>query len=473
MKLLLPAASATVLFVGQGEVAAAQCPAQTDSFTCQLTLVGGGPILPSIWTEFDPLGASAISTDNNTGQLAIPLDSSINDGTDMWSGSDNTAPRVYQAIADVDFSATLKIGTLVNTADLTSSSEFQDQGIFIRVDDDTFLRFSSFAKGGHGSYSLFVSYIDGDSNSNTLHEDPENFGLVGPPRCMRVTRQDDKFSFYATNDDECGDFIFIGEYSFSIVPTGVGIFASNPNLSGGLGPVFEARFDSFILEDILSSVTSFVTPKIWTSFDPRDASAIAIDESNGHLGISLDSNINGGTNMWTGSDNTAPRIYQTLANNEDFSVVLKFATLVDTTGLSSNEHQDHGIFVRIDDDSFLRFSSFAKGGGSGSYSLFVSYINGGSASNALYEPPTNFGLTGPPKCMRLVRFGNEYFFYATNDEDCNDFLFIGQYSYSVVPTGVGIFAANPNLAGGGGPVFDARFEYFEVSCMQLSNPVCG
>ena len=88
-----------------------------------------------VWSVIDPVGDSSVTMTGSQLSIAVPAGVSH----DVWTAG-NFAPRVMQAMNDVDFEVEVKLDSGVDT-------EFQIQGILVEQDSANFIRFDFFSDG--------------------------------------------------------------------------------------------------------------------------------------------------------------------------------------------------------------------------------------------------------------------------------------------------------------------------------------
>jgi hypothetical protein len=172
----------------------------------------------------------------------------------------------------------------------------------------------------------------------------------------------------------------------------------------------------------------------WTSYDPVGDASMSIISPAGGFECSVPAGV--GHDMWKGSKNRAPRIYQSISGYEDFEVEVHFnpATLPNTM---STEYQMHGLFIPgATDTDFMKFGSYSD---ENSNKWFVAYIYGNKALDIASGTFSN----GPPDRLKVACVSRACT-YSTSKQSTTVYT---EHVTTNVPTsmsvtGVGIYCGN-------------------------------
>jgi len=176
----------------------------------------------SLWTVVDPQGDSTISVDGYRLKIDVPA------GTphDVWL-SGNMAPRVMQAVEDVDFEIAVKFESSVN-------EQFQMQGILVEQDTSNFLRFDFHSDGTNTK--IFAAAFSNGSASVKVNE----VVAVGNPAFLRVTRNANEWiQWYSADGVTWTQAV---SFTHALAVEAAGVFAGN---SGNGAPRHIAFIDYF------------------------------------------------------------------------------------------------------------------------------------------------------------------------------------------------------------------------------------
>ena len=102
----------------------------------------------AVWSFVDPVGDGSAVVNGTQLELSVPGGVAH----DVWSGG-NMAPRLMQAVADVDFELVAKFESLV-------SLKYQMQGLIVEQDAENFLRFDVYWTG-RSPYLFAAKFVNG------------------------------------------------------------------------------------------------------------------------------------------------------------------------------------------------------------------------------------------------------------------------------------------------------------------------
>jgi regulation of enolase protein 1 (concanavalin A-like superfamily) len=294
--------------------------AQTDEFN--------GSALGSRWSLHAPAGGSASVT---AGALAIAVPAGSSH--EIWS-SGNRGVRVMQAIGDGDFRVDAKLDT-----PLTSANTMQ--GFVVEQDDRDLLRLDETFDGTNrhvfgGKLIDGVGVTGGDMSigpgAGSLH--------------LRITRIGDTWTGAWSVDGSAFTTAFSFTHKLSAIR--IGLWAGNTG--GTAAPALTSRVDWFRVRSLAGSATASVanddfnagfSSSRWTFVNPDGSGGLAVTGGEARLTAAS------GTRDLAVSNNSAPRLLQTVANGDlDLEVKL-------STGVTSA--QSEGVVVEQSASRFLRF----------------------------------------------------------------------------------------------------------------------
>jgi uncharacterized repeat protein (TIGR02543 family) len=152
---------------------------------------------------------------------------------DLWSGSNNKAPRFLQPVSDEDFGIEVKF-------DSQPAERFQFQGLVVQEDDQTLIRFDVYHTGS--SAFIFAAYLHPGGASIKV-----NTVLPSVPSHLRVTRTGDSWQYEYSNDGS--NWSTAGTFSQALNVTEVGFFAGNHEYNAANIPAFTGDVDYFFNTD--------------------------------------------------------------------------------------------------------------------------------------------------------------------------------------------------------------------------------
>lgn len=190
---------------------------------------GCGTLSP-MWTWVDPLGQADYEMTGSQVKIIVPP--AVN--YEIWKNGNDSA-RLVQEVANTDFEIFVKLESSVTKA-------FQNQGILIETDNDTFVR-ADINHDGTG-VRFFAGAVDNGTSRKGF-----NIALTPPassPIYLRVLRSGDTFRMYYRYDENEQWVNFKGNsFKFSMDVKRVGIFASTQPNAGLAAPGHTALFDYF------------------------------------------------------------------------------------------------------------------------------------------------------------------------------------------------------------------------------------
>ena len=177
---------------------------------------------------------------------------------------------------------------------------------------------------------------------------------------------------------------------------------------------------------------------IWTQVNPGNTTLFMTGEQ-------LSLAVPGGTSHDFGSPGGPPRFMQS-ADNEDFSVDIKFDSVVNTIG------QAQGILIEEDSDTYARFGfEFTVNGAI----LYARFVSDGAQVKAVN---TNLNVTSSPAFMRVTRTGDVWKWFHSADGSTWTAI-AGNHNITMTVVSAGFFAGNSGSAGTQ-PAHQAVVDYF-------------
>ena len=188
----------------------------------------------SVWTYVDPVGdCSYDMVGSNTANAWLNFNVPAGTEHQLWT-SGIQVPHVRQTCNNADFEVEAKFESPVTL-------QYQEQGILVRQDDDTFLRFEFFSRNT-GTYAYVASFGPG---SHTTHADL----MIGPtgiaPLYMRVNRQTDQWIMSYSLDSITWTQSAL--FNFAMTVTTIGPYAGNA--IGASSPAHTGSIDYFFNTD--------------------------------------------------------------------------------------------------------------------------------------------------------------------------------------------------------------------------------
>ncbi len=395
-----------------------------------------GALNAALWSVYDPLSDSDISTGSTQLSISVPAGVTHN----LWKDALD-APRIRQAMIDTDFHAEVKFDSGVD-------SQFQMQGLTVEQDDTNLLRLDIYSDGAK-TFVFAASITDGNPATRFNTE-----VTAGTPSYLRVKRAGDtwvvSYSFDGAVWVEAGTFVY------KLAATKMGIFAGNVGKGSTPAPAHTAVIDYFRVVDSGVTPTPPVNPPVdsdagssdhfdgalnnalWTSYQPVGDSSIATTGSQLTIGLPAGTS----HDLWTGRLN-APRITQPIANT-DFELEAKFDSTV------TSQYQMQGIVVEEDRNNLLRIEFHSDGAVT---NVFAASIVAGSARQQLLQT-----LPAAASYLRVTRSGDQWTVSYSSDGTSWDTA--GSFNHSLTTTAAGVFAAN---SGSPAPAHTAVIDYFKVA----------
>ena len=202
-----------------------------------------GTLDTSIWTFYDPVGDSTLSTTGTQAAISVPAGSSHN----LWE-SGLFAPRIRQSASDTDFEVEVKF-------DSALSGKNQLQGITVEQDPTNLLRFDFYSSASETKI-FSASFVDGipTRRINSVITD-------GVPLYLRVTREGNQWTTSYSYDGASWTIAVV--YTHNLTVTSVGIFGGN----AGLTPAHTALIDYFMVDGVPpgSGSGNDITPPVISS----------------------------------------------------------------------------------------------------------------------------------------------------------------------------------------------------------------
>jgi regulation of enolase protein 1 (concanavalin A-like superfamily) len=182
-----------------------------------------GALNSSVWTFYDPVGNSTLSTTGTQASISVPAGSNH----DLWT-SKLFAPRIRQnVITNTDFEVEVKFDSAVTL-------QYQLQGVTIEADNTNLLRFN-FHYDGSTVRAYSASFLNGTAT--------QRFSKAiagGAPLYLKVTRAGDQWTMSHSYNGT--SWTVDGVYTYALSVTKVGLFAGN---SGSPIPAHTALVDYF------------------------------------------------------------------------------------------------------------------------------------------------------------------------------------------------------------------------------------
>lgn len=164
----------------------------------------------TIWRFVNPLGDAILTLSGTNAIVYVP-----GGIKHTFTPTGNFAPRLMQNAPDTDFEAEIKLGS-------TGSYTYQDQGLLVQEDDDTYLRFEVIYTSG--SRRVFAGYFD--AGVLTTKRD---ITVPVPPSYLRVKRTGDTWTFDYSLDGSGWTNATIFNQTLAVTEAGV----SFSNTGGG------------------------------------------------------------------------------------------------------------------------------------------------------------------------------------------------------------------------------------------------
>jgi uncharacterized repeat protein (TIGR01451 family) len=274
----------------------------------------------TLWTFVNPLQDGTVTLNGTNALLAIPA----GQNHDVWTGANN-APRIMQSIANVDFEVEVKFRSVV-------SSQYQDQGLIVQQDSQTYLRFDILQ--ADCQTIVFAASFAGGNPTVQLNSRIRN----GPNNYMRVKRSGNTWTFSYSYDGQ--RWTPAVTFNYTLITNQIGPYVANSGPNGNPAPAFTASIDYFAnraappaTEDGQPFVTSTAPPviSIWygdsqtfgQNGQPQQWVNILGNVSSASGIKTLTYSLNSGApqNLWVGENQFR------LAAPGDFNVEIDYASL--------------------------------------------------------------------------------------------------------------------------------------------------
>lgn len=184
----------------------------------------------NLWTLVDPRGDATVAvtgTGTQNARLSITVPAGVSH--DVWVGANN-APHLLQTVQDGDFQVEVKFESAL-------SARYQMQGILVRQNDDTFLRFDVVRDA---SVTRFFS-ASFSGGTPTVRKD--SVISAGSPVYLRVTRSGNAWSGALSSDGSTWRTAV--SFTQPMTVTAIGPFAGNHGIPESASPAFTALVDYF------------------------------------------------------------------------------------------------------------------------------------------------------------------------------------------------------------------------------------
>jgi len=189
----------------------------------------------SVWTFVDPLeDCSYDLVGSNTEDAWLNISVPAGQEHQVWDYG-VTVPHIRQDCNNADFEVEVKFESSVVTP------QYQEQGILVRQDDDTYLRFEFFSKN-EGTIAYAASFT---SSGHSVHSNQSVYPLGTAPLYMRVKRETDQWTMTYSNDGSTWNQAAL--FIFEMNTVTIGPYAGNA--LGNNSPAHTASIDYFINTD--------------------------------------------------------------------------------------------------------------------------------------------------------------------------------------------------------------------------------
>ena len=180
---------------------------------------------PNTWTFIDPIGDASYGMTGTQITLTVP------EGSDhsVWI-TGNRSARIMQPAADENFELEVKFESPVTL-------RYQQQGMIVEEDADSFLRLEFYSNGGT-TYILAISFANGTPTTHV------NSVIPGAQKSyMRVKRIGDTWIMSYSLDGL--EWFGAGSFNAALLVSSVGVYAANESDSGQNQPAHTAIVDYF------------------------------------------------------------------------------------------------------------------------------------------------------------------------------------------------------------------------------------
>ncbi len=185
-----------------------------------------GLLDPNVWTFIDPLGDCNYSL-SGAGTADAWVNISVPAGTrhEVWDDGINV-PHIIQSINDVNFEVEVKFESPVNPP------QFQEQGLFIKQDEDHYIRFEFYSS--NSTNKIFACTFN-PSASVKINNDINNIA----PLYMRIKHEFDQWTQSYSYDGE--NWLAGADFNYAIDANIIALYAGN----AGTLPAHTASVDYF------------------------------------------------------------------------------------------------------------------------------------------------------------------------------------------------------------------------------------
>lgn len=170
-----------------------------------------GDIDTSVWSFYDPVGDSTLSTTETQAIITVPAGSSH----DLWKDS-LFAPRIRQAANNADFEVEVKFDSMLST-------QYQGNGITVEQDLSNFLRFDFYTDGAV-TRIFSAGFVDGVPAKRI-----ESVITNSTPLYLRVSRTGDEWTASYSHDGN--SWTIAGSYTHGLNVSSVAIFGGNAGVT--------------------------------------------------------------------------------------------------------------------------------------------------------------------------------------------------------------------------------------------------
>ncbi len=181
-----------------------------------------GALNTSLWSFYDPIGDSTLSTTGTQATISVPAGSNH----DLWKNK-LFAPRIRQAANNTDFEVEVKFDALL-------SAQYQGNGITVEQDLNNLLRFD-FYSDGSVTRIFSGSFVNGEPSERL-----QSVITHGTPKYLKVSRTGDKWT--VSYSLEGTSWTVATAYTHSLNVSSVAVFGSN---AGSTPPAHTAYIDYF------------------------------------------------------------------------------------------------------------------------------------------------------------------------------------------------------------------------------------
>ncbi len=165
-----------------------------------------GVLDTNIWTFKNPAGDGALTLNGTQAIISVPAGTTH----DAWTG-DNSLPRLFQSVSDVDFEVEVKFESNV-------TQSVQTEGILIEQNDTVVLRFEF--HNVNGQQRIFAAKIV-PSGQIILQQNL----VITDPMYMRVTRVGDQWTMRYSYDGV--NWTIATQFNQPLIVSGVSVYGGN------------------------------------------------------------------------------------------------------------------------------------------------------------------------------------------------------------------------------------------------------